>query len=85
MFDFGAHLKAIRKSKKITQKQLAQAIDITERGLQSYELNEKKPSFENIIALANYLQISTDYLLGRIKNPNINPDEKTDNPNSHKS
>lgn len=69
MTDFGTHLKEIRKEKKITQKQLAQDINSTERGIQSYELNEKKPSFETLIALADYFNVSLDYLVGRSDDP----------------
>lgn len=69
MIDFGTHLKSLRKSRKLTQKQLATAIGVTERGLQSYELNEKKPSFDNLIAMADYFDVSVDYLMGRTAFP----------------
>ncbi len=73
MLNFGEHLKEIRLSKNLTQKQLATLIGSTERGIQRYEAGERKPNFDAIIALCNALEISADYLLGR-----------TDNPNSHK-
>lgn len=69
MFNFGEHLKSIRLSKKLTQKQLAEAIGSSERGIQNYELGINKPKYEIIIALADYFDISTDYLLGRSDNP----------------
>ena len=69
MFNFGEHLKSIRKEKKNTQKQVAQAINITERNYQNYELNEKKPGFDNLIALADYFDVSLDYLVGRSDDP----------------
>lgn len=72
MSTFGEHLKSIRKSKNVTQKQVAQAINITERNYQNYELNEKKPGFDNLIALADYFDVSLDYLVGRSDNPKIN-------------
>ena len=71
MFDFGAHLKGIRKAKGITQKQLAQAIGAS--GIQNYELGTRKPAFDVLIALADYFDVSLDFLTGR-----------NDNPNSHK-
>lgn len=73
MFDFAAHLKALRQSRNITQKQLAEAIHGSERGIQNYEMGVRKPTYEMLIALADYFDVSTDFLLGR-----------TDNPNSHK-
>lgn len=66
VFNFGEHLKDIRVGKNMTQKSLAIAANLTERGIQRYELNERKPSFDAIIALADALNISADYLLGRI-------------------
>ncbi|RDY26575.1 helix-turn-helix domain-containing protein [Lachnotalea glycerini] len=69
MFDFGERLKFIRLSRNLTQKQLAEAIGSSERGIQNYELGASKPKYEIIIALADYFDISTDYLLGRSDNP----------------
>lgn len=69
MFDFGSHLKHLRKSRNITQKQLAKEIGASERGIQHYELGERKPTYEMLIALANYFDISLDYLVGRSDNP----------------
>lgn len=69
MFDFAKHLKEIRISKGITQKQLAEAIHASERGIQRYELNERKPTYEMLIALADYFDVSLDYLVGRSDDP----------------
>lgn len=65
MIDFGSRLKEIRKSKGVTQKQLAVAIGASERGIQNYELNERKPAFDALIALADFFDVSLDYLVGR--------------------
>ena len=65
MIDFATQLKAIRKNKGITQKQLAAAIGASERGIQQYELGERKPAFDVLIALADYFDVSLDYLCGR--------------------
>lgn len=65
MFDFENQLKALRKSKGITQKQLASAIGASERGIQQYELGERKPTYDMLIALANYFDVPLDYLTGR--------------------
>jgi XRE family transcriptional regulator len=71
MFDFGEHLKSLRKSKNITQKQLALAIGVTERGIQQYELGERKPSYDVLISLADFFNVSLDFLVGRSDNPEI--------------
>lgn len=72
MFDFGNQLKTLRKSKGITQKQLASAIGASERGIQQYELGERKPTYDMLIALADHFNVSIDYLTGRTDNPEIN-------------
>ena len=72
MFNFGTHLKQLRVSKNITQKQLAIDIGASERGIQNYELGERKPNYDALIALADYFDISVDYLIGRTDNPQIN-------------
>ena len=66
---FGAHLRTIRKSQKYTQKQVAEAIDVTERNYQRYEADEQRPAFDVLIALADYFDVSLDYLCGRSDNP----------------
>lgn len=71
MFDL--RLKELRKTHKITQKQLANNINLSERNYQSLEYGNIKPSYETLIKLADYFDVSLDYLVGR-----------TDNPNSHK-
>lgn len=69
MSTFGDHLKAIRNSHSITQKQLAEAIGASERGIQNYEMGVRKPTFDILIALADYFDVSLDYLVGRSDNP----------------
>lgn len=65
MFDFGEHLKQLRQFNGITQKQLALDIGASERGIQNYELGERKPTYDILIALANYFDVPLDYLVGR--------------------
>lgn len=72
MFDFGKHLKLLRKSKNLTQKQLAIFVDASESGIQNYELGTRKPTYDMLIALADYFDVSLDYLVGRSDNPERN-------------
>ncbi|MBO3755727.1 helix-turn-helix transcriptional regulator [Streptococcus suis] len=44
-----------------------------------YNLKTKKPNAERIAEIADYFNVSTDYLLGRTNNPRIAGDEKSDN------
>lgn len=65
MNDFATRLKELRKEKGLTQKQLAEQTEMSERGIQNYELGERKPAFDVLIALADYFDVSLDYLCGR--------------------
>ena len=62
---FSERLKEIRQSQKLTQKQVAAALNITERQYQRYEGGEQTTTLENLIALADYFGVSLDYLVGR--------------------
>lgn len=65
MNDFATQLRKIRKERGLTQKQLAIEIGASERGIQQYELGERKPAYDVLIALADYFDVSLDYLVGR--------------------
>ncbi|MCL2697169.1 MAG: helix-turn-helix transcriptional regulator [Oscillospiraceae bacterium] len=65
MKNFAEHLKALRISKNLTQKQLAKEVGLAENVYQRYERDLYKPSFETLIALADYFNITLDELVGR--------------------
>ncbi|MBQ7674362.1 MAG: helix-turn-helix transcriptional regulator [Alphaproteobacteria bacterium] len=62
MFDFGANLKEIRKNRKLTQKKLAEKINVTESTICRYEANTLTPSYEGLISLAAVLNVPIEYL-----------------------
>lgn len=62
----------LRKSKGLTQKNLADFLGIAPVSWQRFEYGSSKPKLENIIALADYFGVSIDYLVGRTDNPEIN-------------
>ena len=72
MNDFAKRLRIIRKKKGLTQKQLAVEVGASERGIQSYEIGERNPAFDHLIALADYFDVSIDYLVGRTDKPAVN-------------
>ena len=72
MLNFSSRLKDLRRSKGVTQKQLAIDINASERGIQNYELSERKPACDHLIKLADYFNVSVDYLLGLTDNPERN-------------
>lgn len=62
-------LRRFRKAYKITQKQAAQAAGVTERNYQDYEYGKVSPSATVLISLADYFDVSLDYLVGRSDEP----------------
>ncbi len=65
MGTFGSRLKHLRKSKKLTQKNLADIFKLAESTISMYERDEREPSFELTNKLADYFGVTTDYLHGR--------------------
>lgn len=62
---FGKRLREMRIARGMTQQFLADAIHVELRSYQCYEQGTRQPSLKLIVALADILDISTDYLLGR--------------------
>ena len=67
--DFQTRLTNIRRSKGFTQKQVADGLGISEVGLQNYENGRRKPAFDVLIALADFYDVSLDYLVGHSDDP----------------
>lgn len=75
MNTFGEKIKDLRKEKNLTQKEMAQALSITISTLSHWECDYQEPSFRDLILLAEYFDVSTDYLLGAAEDE-IVPKEK---------
>ena len=69
---FAERLKVLRKEKKITQKAMAALLDVTERHYQSIEAGAVNIPSLTLLCLADYFEVSADYLLGRTENPEVN-------------
>ncbi len=62
-------LKALRALKKLTQAQAAAALKMSESGLQNYERGIRKPPCDVLMAMADFYEVSVDYILGRVDDP----------------
>lgn len=60
----GERLEHARVNLHLSQKEVAAAIGASPSVISNYESGERTPSVENLMALANLYQCSTDYLLG---------------------
>lgn len=72
MITFGERLKELRSSKGLTQKGFSQILKLNERSYQNYEINASTPNFKTLLFIADYFNVSLDYLTGRTDNPVIN-------------
>ena len=64
MDGFGERLKRLRKERDITQGQLAEVIGVVPSAVGKYErIPQSYPSVEALIKIADYFNVSTDYLL----------------------
>ena len=70
---FADKLRKCRKNINKTQKEVASDLDITEIGYQKYELSKHEPKMGTLIKLADYFDVSLDYLTGRSENPKRQP------------
>ena len=69
---FSERLIELRKARNLTQKQVYEGIGMSMLGYQRYEYGEREPSYQKLIALADYFDVSLDYRCGRSDNPDIN-------------
>ena len=58
-------IKELRNEKKQTLKQMAEAFGTSNQVISRYELGQAEPEFETLIKIADYFNVSVDYLLGR--------------------
>lgn len=70
MVPFAERLQKARQQKKLMQKEVAKYLNTTERSYQHYEGGTRRPNYEILVAIADYLDVTTDYLLGRTEEPN---------------
>lgn len=65
-------IKSLCKDKAITVNQLLNDCNLTKSFIYDLEKRMASPSCEKITVIADYLECSVDYLLGRTDNPNVN-------------
>lgn len=69
MKKFAQRLKELRVYYGITQAEVAECINFSSAAISNYECGEREPGIEELILLADFFQVSLDYLVGRIDYP----------------
>ena len=65
-------LKELRKLKGISQLKLAIELNTNQNTISRYETGEREPGICELIKIADFFNVSVDYLLERTDNPNLN-------------
>ena len=64
---FAERLLELRKEKNLSQAGLAKALDVSYAVVCYWETDRSEPTAPNLVKIANYFDVSVDYLLGRIE------------------
>lgn len=65
-------MKELRKKKGISQLRLATELNTTQNTISRYETGEREPGIDELIKIADYFNVSVDYLIGRTENSKMN-------------
>lgn len=73
---FKERLKELRKSKGLSQKQLAEKTGISVHTINSYESGRRDPNTKNLQILQDFFQVSQGFLLGELKSDDFFKDQE---------
>ena len=62
---FGSRLRKLRKENKLNQKELAKQFNTSKTAISNYERNYRKPDIDKVIKMADFFDVSVDYMLDR--------------------
>ena len=69
---FSKRVKMLRKKNNIKQSDLGKIIGLSDNAISDIERGYRLTTMEKLVALADYFEVSIDYLVGRTDNPKIN-------------
>lgn len=69
MLKIAERIKLLRSNKGLSQKELADIIQVHQSSEQRFEYGTARPSLDTLLLLADYFDVSLDYLVGRSDNP----------------
>ena len=65
MSDIALRIKELRKERKLKQQELADKFSVKLRTYQGYEYGESYPEVAKLLTIADFFDVSLDYLMGR--------------------
>jgi len=69
---FASILKSLRDERNLSQKDIADYLGITRQAVAAYEVGKREPDYEVLQKLADFFNVSIDYLLGRVNCREVN-------------
>lgn len=71
----GKNLKSLRKERNVSQKELAEALNVSQTSVALWETGKRKPSLETIMQISTFFAVPCDFLYSE----NLQNDKKTVN------
>lgn len=65
-------LRELREKRHVSQVKLAIDLGLSQNSISRYENGEREADYATLISIADYFDVSVDYLLGRTDNPKMN-------------
>jgi len=69
MINLATRLIELKEKNNVLQKDIANSVGLSLRSYQRYEYGERNPTSDILIKLADYFDVSLDYLVGRSDDP----------------
>ena len=70
--NFAKRVKTLRINKNIKQSELGNIVGLSDNAISDIERGYRLTTIDKIVALADYFEVSVDYLIGRSDNPKLN-------------
>ena len=70
--DFAQRLNSIMEARSFSAYRISKDTGISDSLIGYWRRDEKQPTKDNLVKLADYFDVSVDYLLGRTDNPEVN-------------
>lgn len=80
---FSKRIVELRKSRKMTQAEVAKLLGVTQVNVYKYEKGFSEPPFKTALWYADYFGVSLDYLFGRTDNPYFTSPKESPKENMH--
>ena len=69
---FAERLQLLREKHQLSKQELSSILGMARMSYFRYEKGERMPTYEVLLQIANYFDVSVDFLVGRTDNPKIN-------------